>query len=83
MRRLWRIDPGRELEVDGFAGAGGDRQHDPLSRTHLEHAELPGVTRKAMRTGQLVPATGFSVIAPVLAAADRSTTSVLRFQYCG
>src|ERR1700689_5206408 len=42
---------------------------------------VPGETRIPTRTGQVLPAVGLSVMLPDPLAEERSTNSVLRFQY--
>jgi hypothetical protein len=44
---------------------------------------LPGRTRTAMRTGQVVSSGRRAAKLPVPPTPDRSMTSALRFQYCG
>ena len=83
LRRLGAVDARIELQVNRRRAAGADRQVHALVAADFERRERSGAHAKPMRTGQLVPSTGFRMMLPELLAEVRSTSSVLRFQYCG
>ena len=80
---LARVDPGGSSRSIGLAPVAVERQHDALRAAHLEHAECARAhpQREPHRPG-VCPRRLQDDARPRRSRRCRSTSSVLRFQYC-